>query len=423
MNLARVSPGVAAGTIRAPPSKSYTHRALVAGHLTDRPYAVTRPLDSDDTRVTARALSPLGSRVRFARRSWQVVPTGTVSPRLATIDCGESGTTLRLVSALAARSGRPCRLRGHGRLPERPIEELWGALEQLGATIARPTGDLALPATVRGPLRGGRIRLDASRSSQFASALLLALPTVPGDSTLELVGPIVSEPYIETTLAVLRHHRIRCVRRGRQFSIPGGQEYRGRAMTVPGDASSAAYFWTAGAITGGTIRVTGVPVEWPQADVRILDVLRSANASVRTTPDGAVVGGGDLRGFTVDLTPSPDLYPLVGVLAASIPGRSRLGGAAHIAYKESDRRAGTLGIVRAMGAEVRPERGDLVIRGRERPRGFDLRGLTDHRLVMSAAIGALRGTRVSTIGDAGAVSKSFPGFWTALASVRRSGGR
>jgi 3-phosphoshikimate 1-carboxyvinyltransferase len=423
MTIARVRPGVAAGTIRAPSSKTYTHRALVAGHLAHRPYVVERPLDADDTRATAHALAPLGSRVRFSSQKWVVSPSAVSSPRLATIDCGESGTTLRFVGALAARTAHPVRLRGRGRLPERPIQELFDALEGLGATVTQAAGDRSLPATVRGPLHGGRVRLDASRSSQFASALLLTLPTVPGDSTLELVGPIVSEPYIEATLAVLRHHRIRYVRRGRRFSLPGGQTYRGSRISVPGDASSAAYFWTAGAITGGSVRVTGVPAEWPQADLRILAVLRSANATVAATPRGATVGGGELRGFSADLTASPDLYPLVGVLAASIPERSRLGGAAHIAYKESDRRAGTVEIARAMGAYVRSERGDLVIRGREHPRGFDLRGLTDHRLVMSAAIGALRGSRTSTIGDARAVSKSFPRFWSALESLRRAPSR
>jgi 3-phosphoshikimate 1-carboxyvinyltransferase len=298
------------------------------------------------------------------------------------------------------------------------MAELFEALEILGAQCSRPRGSRTLPATVVGPLRGGAVRLNASRSSQFVSALLLTLPTVAGDSSIELVGPIVSEPYIDATIAVLRHHGVRLRRRARHLSIPGGQRYEGRGMRVPGDASSAAYLWTAAAITKGRLRVTGVPAEWPQADLAVLGILRSAGATVRRTSDGATVEGRDLGPFSVDLTAAPDLYPLAGVLAASIRGRSRLRGAPHIIHKESDRRAGTVGLARAMGATVEWHRDGLAIRGGAPRRPFHLRGLSDHRLVMSAAVGALTCRGASTISDAQAVTKSFPGFWTTLASLR-----
>ncbi|MGI0071254.1 MAG: 3-phosphoshikimate 1-carboxyvinyltransferase [Thermoplasmata archaeon] len=423
MTSLRLAPGITAGSIRAPPSKSYTHRALVAGHLSGREYAVNGPLDADDTRATARALRPLGSRVRMEGKRWRVSSARASGRTDPTIDCGESGTTLRFVAALAARGSRPLRLLGRGRLPQRPMAELLDALRTIGATCVPASRARALPLTISGPIHGARVRLDASQSSQFASALLLTLPTVSGDSVLELVGPIVSEPYIEATLRVLRHHRIRVARGGRRFSIPGGQTYRGSGMTVPGDASSAAYLWVAAAVTGGRVRVSGVPKTWPQADLTILDLLRAAGATVRRSSDGAVVEGGSLRAFTVDLTSAPDLYPLAGVLAASIHGRSRLRGAAHVVHKESDRRAGTQTLAEAMGAEVRWERGALTIRGASRPRGFRLRHLTDHRLVMSAAVGALAGDVESVVGDASAVTKSYPGFWEALATLREKSRR
>lgn len=423
MTMIRLRPGIVSGTLPAPPSKSYTHRALVAAHLAHRRYAVDRPLDADDTRRTARALVPLGSRVRFSPRRWTVSPARIRARGPVSVDCGESGTTLRFIAAVAARSGQQVRLRGKGRLPERPIRELFDALESLGATCQGPRGARGLPTVVSGPLHGGAVRLNASRSSQFVSALLLTLPTVPGDSTLDLVGPIVSEPYIDATLAVLRYHRVRVRRRGRRFSIPGGQAYRGNRLSVPGDASSAAYFWTAGAITGGRVRVTGIADGWPQADLRVLELLRSAGASVRRSADGATVAAGALKGFTVDLTDAPDLYPLAGVLAASIPGRSRILGTTQAVHKESDRREGTSLLARAMGADVDAIRGGLAVHGTRRPTRFRLRGLADHRLVMSAAVGALAADGPSAIDDARAVRKSFPGFWDALASLRREGAR
>ena len=418
-----VRPGRVSGSIRAPPSKSYTHRALVAGHLARRRYAVINPLDSDDTRATARALEALGSRIRFGPQRWTITPSPAKGRRIAQVDCGESGTTLRFAAALAALSDRPVRLRGRGRLPQRPLAGLFDALESLGASCQRPRGEGNLPATVHGPLRGGAVRLSASVSSQFVSALLLVLPVVPEDSTLELVGPVVSEPYIEATLAVLQHHRIRCARHGRRFSIPGGQRYLGSGLVVPGDASSAAYFWTAAAITGGRVQVTGIPRRWPQADLSVLDLLRSAGATVRRSPDGATVGGGRLRGFRIDLTGTPDLYPLAGVLAASMPERSRLQGAAHVVLKESDRRAGTRRLATAMGAEVRPDGGGMAIRGRTHPRALRMHGLSDHRLVMSAGVAALVGNGPSRIADSRAVTKSFPGFWESLSTLQGRAGR
>jgi 3-phosphoshikimate 1-carboxyvinyltransferase len=418
VTVARVAPGTVAGTVRAPSSKSYTHRALVAGHLRNARYTVMRPLDAEDTRSTARALGRLGSKLHFSAERWTLSPGSPRSARLTSVDCGESGTTLRFVAAVAARSSRRVRLQGQGKLPGRPMRELFHALETLGATCEVSGRARSLPAIVSGPIHGGVLRLDASRSSQFASSLLLTLPTVSGDSNLELVGPIVSEPYIDATLAVLRHHRVRVNRSGRHFSIPGDQKYRGRSIVIPGDASSAAYFWAAGAITRGRVEVTGVPTDCPQADLAVLDLLRSAGATVRRSPNGATVEGGELRGFTVDLTRAPDLYPLAGVLAASIPEESRILGAPHVVHKESNRREGTALLARAMGARVREQRSGLSIRGSARPTRLRLRGLADHRLVMSAAVGALVGDGISSVDDARAVRKSFPGFWQAFGSLR-----
>ncbi len=418
MSARTVRPGVAHGTVRAPPSKSYTHRALVAAHLSGRRYIVDRPLVADDTRATASAIRRLGSSVRVAAGRWTVRPDRRDHSRRVSINCGESGTTLRLVAPLAALSGRRVRLEGRGRLPRRPISALFRALEHLGATCRTPADGSGLPAVVEGPLHGGTVRLDASQSSQFASALLLALPTVQGPSRLDLVGPIVSEPYIEATLRVLDYHGVEYHRRGRRFYLPGGQRYRGTRFDVPGDASSAAYLWGAAALTGGRVSVTGVPSGWPQADLAILELLGRAGANVRANGRATTVEGRPLHPFTADLTRSPDMYPLAGVIAAAAPGTSQLTGAPHIVFKESDRRAGTIRIVRALGAEVRSDREGLTIRGRAPLRPVRLPDLDDHRLVMSAAVGALAATGPSSIGDASAVRKSFPDFWSVLDALR-----
>jgi len=419
-----VHPGTLSGRLRAPPSKSYTHRALVAGYLAGRRYEVRRPLDADDTRATRLGLERLGAHVTRTRDRWTITPAEPGRPRRRIrIECGESGTSFRLLAALAAVGDRPVEFVGADRLARRPIEGLVDSLRHGGARITHPAGR-SLPLRVEGPIRSGPYALDATVSSQYASALLLTLPTLDGASRLTLKGRPVSEPYIAATLAVLRAHRIRIEEGPGTFTIAGPQRYHGRGFDVPGDASSAAYLWAGAAVGGGRVAVTGVPDRWPQADRRVLAALTDAGASVRPTGDGATVAGPVRTGFDVDLTGSPDLYPLLGAVAAVIPARSTLRGAAHVVHKESDRKQQTIRLVRAIGGTATEARGGLVIRGTGTPRALRLSGLDDHRLVMSAAVAALAAGGPSRIQDGRAVHKSFPGFWRTFRALgARAGSR
>jgi len=418
----RIRPGPVRGVVRAPPSKSYTHRALVTAHLAGRRFAVVRPLWSNDTLRTVGAIRALGSQVTLGRDRWIVTPSRRGSQRgRSRIDCGESGTTLRFASALAALHYRPVELVGRGRLPLRPMGALTTALRTLGASVEEPAPPRSLPMVVRGPIRGGSVVVDASESSQFVSALLLALPTVSEASVLRLSGPPVSEPYIEATVAVLRSSRIRVTKGRQRFRIPGRQSYRGTSFRVPGDASSAAYLWAAAAVAGGAVTVLGLPDPWPQADLAVLQLLRRFGARVVSRPRGTTVAFRERRPFRVELTDSPDLYPLAGVLAATARGVSTLAGAAHVAAKESDRRVETIRLATGMGATVRATADALRIEGRDDPRPLAVRDATDHRIVMSAAIGALAASGPSWVGRADAVNKSFPGFWAVLSQISGRG--
>ena len=418
MTVVRIRPGPVLGTVRAPSSKSYTHRALMVGHLSGRSFTVDRPLDADDTRATAAALTRLGSRVSREAHTWRLRPASGTRRGPVRVDCRESGTTLRFMSALAALKDSPVVLTGSSRLAERPIDELLHVLTQLGARCRR-TGSRGLPIEIQGPIHGGTVALDASRSSQFASALLLVLPSLDEDSTLELRGRVVSEPYLAATLAVLAFHGIAVELRDRRFRIPGRQTFRGSRFRVPGDASSAAYLWAAAPLGGGAVRVRGIARTWPQADLVVLDLLDRTGASVRAHPDGATVTADVRRPFRIDLTDAPDLYSLAGVLAATVPGKSQVLGARHVIWKESDRRTGTARLARQLGARVRSSRFGLEIEGTVSPRAVAVSDATDHRMVMSAAVGALAASRPSHVGRAESVRKSFPGFWDALTELSR----
>ncbi len=421
MSVVTAAPGRLLGTVAAPPSKSYTHRALVAAFLAEGPVRVERPLDALDTRRTAEGLRRLGAQVTIAPAGWVVHRGRTHDARRVRVSCGESGTTLRFLTALAAAQSRTVEFDGAPGLARRPMGPLLDALESAGATVDRRAVRGHRLFSVSGPIRPSSLALDPSQSSQFLSALLLVLPSLAGASRIRLTAPEVSRPYVAATVATLRAYGVRVHRRGPVVRVPGPQRYRGSRFRVPGDASSAAYLWAGAAVSGGDVRVQDVPARWPQADRAILPVLRRAGARVTREGTAVRVRARRLSAFSVDLTGAPDLYPLLGAVAAVTPGTSRLLGAAQVVHKESDRRAGTVRLVRALGGTVRVHRTGLAIRGRRPARRLVLSDLTDHRMVMSAAVGALAARSPSVLGDAVAVEKSFPEFWTTFGALRRDG--
>jgi 3-phosphoshikimate 1-carboxyvinyltransferase len=412
-----IAPGPVRGVVDAPPSKSYTHRALVAGLLSAREHRIERPLASADTVSTARALRALGATVRGDRTSWTVRPSDKpLPPRVAVIDCRDSGTTLRFLLPAAARLARPVRFIGSRALWRRPVEPLLNVLERAHATVKRGGPGSGI-AEVVGPIRPVRAALDASESSQFLSALLLTLPTLDGPSTLRVGRTQVSRPYVAATLRVLSAHGVTAEWDGRTAHVPGPQRFRARRFRVPGDASSAAYLWAAAAASGGSVRVRGIDRRWPQADLAILDFLRQMGAEVRERSTSVEVRGPLCSPLRADFSDSPDLLPLASVLAACIPRASVLTGAAHASEKESDRRTGSARLARAMGARVRLGRARLEVRGGDQLRAFRYSSPGDHRMAMSAAVGSLAAYGPSTIAGSEDVVKSFPGFWEVLADL------
>ncbi|MCI4362953.1 MAG: 3-phosphoshikimate 1-carboxyvinyltransferase [Thermoplasmata archaeon] len=414
-----VRPGPVSGRIRAPPSKSYTHRGAVIGHLTGVPFELVNPLESGDTRATRDGLEALGTSILRRERRWVFRPNHRPRPpRFRTVRCASSGTTLRFLLSVAALDTVPVRFVGNPDLGRRPVEPLLRALERRGARCRRPGGRRSLPVTVEGVLRPGDFEVSGEESSQFLSSLLLVTPALPSSSRIRLTSPLVSRPYVEATLAALRRQGVE-VRAGDdewEVRAPGG--FRRRSFEVTGDASSAAYLWASAAVAGGTIEVAGVDPRWPQADLAVLELLERAGATVRSGARGVRVVGAGLNPFEFDFTACPDLLPLGGVLAAlARGGASVLGGAPHATLKESDRHAGTEALARALGARTRRWRQGLAVVPSALPRSLRAPASSDHRIVMASAVAALGLGAPSRIRNVEAVRKSFPGFWDALRSL------
>ena len=415
--------GVARGRVCAPPSKSYTHRALVAGFLTGGPYAIHNALRSEDTLASRDAVRALGTDVRASRGSqglWILRPGGPRRGRPIRIGARESGTTLRLFTAVASLRAGPVTFFGAHSLARRPMRGLWSSLESLGASIVRPQDGASLPFTVCGPIHPGRTRVPGTVSSQFLSGLLFALPTLPGPSEIQVRGPLVSRPYVDASLHVLEHHGIRWKVRPEGFLAEGHQVYHGTRFSIPGDASSASYLWALSALTGGDVSVTGVPLDVPQADLALLPILEHLGAQVSPGTDRIRVRGDRSvppSPFVADVSDTPDLAPLLGVMASFVPGTSRLRGIRRLVHKESDRLRGTRDLVRALGATARREGDELVIHGPPTRSKIHLPGLEDHRMVLSAAVAAAALPGPSQVGQAEAVAKSYPDFFAHLRSL------
>jgi 3-phosphoshikimate 1-carboxyvinyltransferase len=288
-------------------------------------------------------------------------------------------------------------------------------LRALGASCSTNGGKP--PIAVQGPLSGGETEVDGASSSQFLTGLLMALPLCPNDSALH-VRNLKSKPYVRMTLSLLREFGI-SVRHSAgldRLEIPGRQSYRACRYSVEGDWSGASFLLVAGAVAG-RVEVDGLDACSPQADRAVLEALRKAGARVRVANGRVEVSGGNLCGFEFDASDCPDLFPPLAALACSCSGESRIVGAMRLRGKESDRGEALAAELGKMGARVRLEEDSMVIRG-GRLRGGKVDSHNDHRIAMACAVAALRSEKGAAITNAECVSKSYPGFFRDLESLR-----
>jgi len=403
-------------TLQAAPSKSVTHRALVTAALAHGSSRIVGPLDADDTRVTLAGLAALGLPVVREDGCWQVTGRGGRPAGGGTVWLAESGTSFRLLTAVAALGSRVTRFDGAERLRQRPIDELLGVLQQLGADVRRD-GSSSLPLQIlRGNLAGGRVALDGSRSSQFASALLTIGPRLTGGLQLTVCGSAVSLPYVELTARVMESFGIRVERPGSRCWHVAEQDYAARSFRVEGDHSSASYPLAAAIVAGGTVRVSGLDPASVQPDACLGSLLRQLGREVRSGPDWIETrGDGRLPAFDLRLSHAPDLVPTMAILALFADGACALRGVAHLRLKESDRLELLAHNLRKLGRRAEVTGDALMVaapRGALRGARIETRG--DHRMAMAFAVAGLRIPGIE-IDDAECVSKSNPEFWRQFA--------
>ena len=410
------------GEISLPGSKSMSNRVLLLAALANGATEVRNLLASDDTTHMLNALRTLGAGVALSDDGarCQVTGLGGAFPAgEATLFMGNSGTTMRsLCAALCAGSGRYT-LTGEPRMLERPIGDLVDALRQVGARIeyAGAEGYPPLRIDARG-LAGGNVRIRGNISSQYLTGMLMAAPMSLAPLTIEVEGELVSKPYIDMTIDVMRRFDVEVERNDyERFRLPGGQRYESPgSILVEGDASSASYFLSAAAISGGAVRVNGVGGDSIQGDIAHADVLRDMGAIVSRGADWIEVSRGELTGIDADLNHMPDAAMTVAVTALFAKGETTIRNIHNWRVKETDRLAAMATELRKVGAEVVEGADYIRIKPPAQIRQATIDTYDDHRIAMCFSLAAL-GNASITINDPDTVSKTFPDYFERMQQI------
>jgi len=409
--IASVERSLISGEVYAPPSKSYTHRAILITAL-GAGGKVLRPLLSADTLATVSAGEAFGARIRKEPQKNDLSIDGVRDlPQTPedVIDVLNSGTTLRFCSAVAALTAGAV-LTGDSSIRTRPNGPLLSSLSELGADAFSIKNNGKAPLVIRGKMLGGTAHLQGGLSSQFLSALLIACPLAERETRIIIEGELKSRPYAEITLDMLHDAGIKIEEQKQEFIVSPGQSFGLKEYTIPGDFSSASYPLAAAAVTGSEAIVKGV-LPSRQGDSAIIDILTRMGAQVYWNRESGdlKIKGGDLEGVEVDASRTPDLVPTIAVLGAVANGETTVVNAEHVRHKETDRLHAMAVELAKMGAKIKERRDGLVIQG-GKLHGASVHGYHDHRIVMALTVaGFVAGeTKIDT---AEAVDVSYPGFF------------
>jgi 3-phosphoshikimate 1-carboxyvinyltransferase len=400
--------------VSIPGSKSITHRYLIMAALAEGRSQLRNGLWCDDTRYTAVALEKLGASIEYSPEKVEVIGTGgrLVCPS-EPIFLENAGTSMRLLTAVACLGHGDCVLAGDERMHGRPIGELLEGLRGLGGTVESLEQKGFPPVRIKGGgLRGGRTLVDASRSSQFVSAILLAAPYASQPVEVGVQG-LVSRPYVDVTLEGMSRFGAEAGWQDDEtLRVEAPRNYQPGNHSVEGDCSSASYFWAAAAITGGRILTSNIERNSRQGDLALLELLSRMGCEVKWGAEGVTIVGGSLQGIKVDMSDMPDMVPTLAMTAAFAKGKSVIFNVAHLRLKESDRLKAMTDGLRRLKIEVEEREDSLVIEG-GKPQGALIDPHNDHRIAMSFAVAGLATDGVQ-IANESCVNKSFPQFWETL---------
>ena len=412
------------GTVNAPPSKSYTHRAVICASLGDGVSKIVNPLNSEDCLSSVNGCISLGANIDIGEDTW-VVEGNYNSPKTPdnVIDVKNSGTTLRILTGISSQIPKGYAiLTGDESIRRRPMGPLLDALNQLGITAFSSKMDGTPPVVVKGgKIKSNVVKIRGDISSQFITSLMMTLPFSQEDSEIVLTTPLKSAPYLDITMDVLERFGIKVVKDNEgygRFLVEGNQRYKPCNYTVEGDYSSASYIIAAGVLLNSEIVIKNLFKNSKQGDKRIVSILREMGAHIKVKEDRLIIEGPyHLEGISIDVKDIPDLVPTIAVLGCFAEGRTEIYNGEHVRFKECDRLHACAVELGKMGAKIREKPDGLVIEGVGKLKGAKLNTYGDHRLVMAFTVAGLLAEGRTIIEGEESVKVSFPDFISVMRSL------
>jgi len=396
------------GTVIIPPSKSLSHRAILAAALAEGVSTIENMVFSEDIEATLEAIMGLGVEIMKSKNSIKIIGRGKLEAPIWPLHCNESGSTLRFLIPFACLVEGPVVFTGEGKLGTRPLDPYFDLFDKQGI---RYSYDGKLPLLVEGHLKPDTFRMPGNISSQFVTGLMYVLPLLDGDSEIILTSPLESRDYVELTIQVLKHFGINVETvTAEHYIIRGNQEYRPARYRVEGDFSQSA-FWIAAGLMGNGLELTELDQNTRQGDKRILEIADHMGGKLQWDAGVLKVSGTRTNGAIIDASQCPDLVPIVATLAAVSSGETRIINAGRVRIKESDRLSAICTELNKLGANIEEGPECLVIKGVERLTGGVVEGWNDHRIVMSLTVAAMKCDSPLTIEGSDAVRKSYPHFF------------
>ncbi len=405
--------------IQIPGSKSYTHRALIISSLADGESTLLNPLKSEDTYYTSDALKKFGIPILWSddNKAYIYGSGGRLLPPRERVYVGNSGTSMRFLTAMSSLIKGKVLLEGNYRMKKRPMIGLIECLKTLGVDAYALEDENSLLVCVESNgLKGGYTQAEGKESSQFISALLMIAPYSQKGIEIEVKGEPISKPYLDITIDTMSSFGINVLREGyKYFSVPSGVFYKPQKYWIEADASNASYFFSAAAITCGKVRVEKINPYSLQGDIRFLNILEEMGCNVIRGANWVEIRGKELRGIEIDMSDTPDLVPTLAVTASFAQGKTTIKNIGHLRFKESDRIEALTNELKKMGIRVLSGQDWLTIEGGS-PKGIEIETYNDHRIAMSFAIAGLKVSGVKITRE-DCVNKSFPQFWEKLKTL------
>ncbi|HEY8421887.1 MAG TPA: 3-phosphoshikimate 1-carboxyvinyltransferase [Thermoclostridium sp.] len=416
MKCLEIKPSKLAGEVNIPPSKSMAHRAIICAFLSNGISEVDNIELSDDIMSTCQAVITLGGKISITdslipnRKKLIIHGSGTVTIRHDRINCGESGTTARFIMPVSRLSDEPVTIEGKGKLVTRPFDVFFPIFDSSNISYEITGGKL--PLTLKGKLKPGNYFIRGDISSQFISGLLLALPLLDEDSTIQITTSLQSEAYIDMTIYVQRIFGVDIYfnKGENKLIIPGRQKYKPQNYFVEGDWSQAA-FWLAAGVMSGPVSIAGLNRDSLQGDKVIESIIKNMGGNVYWENNKLLAEKSRLKGIPVDVSQCPDLAPILAALGSVCNGRMEILNGARLRIKESDRIKAIVTEMNNLGADLAETGDSIIINGRDRLSGGTANSWNDHRIVMSVAIAAILCENNVIIEGFNAVNKSYPSFW------------